>query len=143
MNRVQLSGRLTRDPEYKQTRDGNNTARFTVAIDRSRKSDETDYINCMAFGKTADFVARFFVKGKPIEISGRLRTTSWTDDNGKVRHGMDVVAEHCDFAVGDKPGQADTSKKERDRDTFTRADFPGLDQAEGPRAYFAGYRQRD
>lgn len=104
MNVAIITGRLTRDPERRDTKTGNDMVRFTVAVDRSARKDgtkETDFISCVAFGKTAEFIERWFVKGKPISLRGRIRTTSWTDKDGNKRSGMDVVAESAEFVLTD------------------------------------------
>ena len=93
MNRVILIGRLTKDPEV---REGSTTyCRFSIAVDR--KKDGVDFINCVAFGKTADFIGRYFAKGKKIALTGRIQTGSYTNRDGKKVETVDVVADEVEF----------------------------------------------
>lgn len=105
MNKVELLGRLTKDPEVRFT-PSNNTmvVSFSVAVNRRFKNDgeqEADFINCIAWKKTAEFISKYFKKGAPICICGRIQTRSW-DDNGQKRYATEVVVEEVDFA-GSKP----------------------------------------
>lgn len=101
MNSVQLLGRLTRDPDVRYTDSGSTIARFSLAVDRRFKQEggETaDFINCVAFGKTAEFIEKYFTKGLKIALNGRIQTGSYTNkDNVKV-FTTDVVVENVEFA---------------------------------------------
>ena len=101
MNSVQLLGRLTRDPDVRYTDGGSTVAKFTLAVDRRFKQeggDSADFINCIAFGKTAEFIEKYFVKGLKIALNGRIQTGSYTNkDNVKV-FTTDVVVENVEFA---------------------------------------------
>ena len=77
MNNVSLVGRLTRDPEIKTTNSGSSYARFSIAVDRRGKDAGTDFINIVAFGKTSEFIERYFRKGQRIGINGRIQTGSY------------------------------------------------------------------
>lgn len=81
MNHVVLMGRLTKDPEFRQTQSGTFVARFTVAVDRYVKQGDkqTDFINCVAFGKTAEFLQKYFFKGSMIAVEGSIKTGSYDD----------------------------------------------------------------
>lgn len=83
MNNVNLMGRLTRDPEARTTQSGQSVASFTLAVDRSTKGPkgekETDFINCVAFGKTAEVVCTYVSKGQRLIVQGRIQTGSYTD----------------------------------------------------------------
>lgn len=105
MNKVVLLGRMVKDPELRFT-PGSGTAvsRFTVAVNRQFKKDETDFISCVAFGKTAETISQYFVKGQQIAVAGRIQTGSY-DKDGKKVYTTDVVVESFDF-VGNS-GQAD------------------------------------
>lgn len=95
MNQVNLLGRLSKDVDY---RTGNtNIARFTLAVNRKFKRDEVDFINCIAFGKTADIINQYFSKGSQIAISGNIRTGSYEAQDGTKRYTTDVVVESFDF----------------------------------------------
>ena len=107
MNKVILCGRLTADPELRQSQAGTAVCRFTVAVNRKFKNDkgeyEADFINCTAFKQTAEFVSRYFTKGKMIIVEGNLRTGSYQDKkHSDVTHyTTDVFAENVEFG-GDK-----------------------------------------
>lgn len=95
MNQVVISGRLTRDPEIKIA--GETTvAKYTLACDRRGKKEETDFISCVAFGKTAEFAEKYLAKGKRILITGRIQTGSYEKDGRKV-YTTDVIVESHEF----------------------------------------------
>ena len=103
MNKVILMGRLARDPEvrYSQGATPLAVARFTLAVNRRFKRDgepDADFINCVAFGKSGEFVERFFKKGQMVSIVGRLQVRSWDDKDGSKRWSTDVVVEETYFA---------------------------------------------
>lgn len=111
MNKVELVGRLARDPEVRYSQGENSTAiaRFTVACDRrfKRENEATaDFISCIAFGKTAEFIERYFSKGKRIGLTGRIQTGSYTDKDGKTVYTTDVVAEEVEFVESANSGNA-------------------------------------
>lgn len=98
MNSVKLSGRLTRDPELKQTPAGVPVASFSLAVDRKFNREEADFIPITAWRKTAEFVAKYFHKGQRVIISeGRIRVTPYTDRDGNKRTRFDVVADEVEF----------------------------------------------
>ncbi len=98
MNSVKLSGRLTRDPELKQTPSGVPVASFALAVDRKFNRDEADFIPITAWRKTAEFVAKYFHKGQRVIISeGRIRVTPYTDRDGNKRTSFEVVADEVEF----------------------------------------------
>ena len=100
MNCVQLVGRLTRDPEIKYTDGGSSVARFNIAVDRRYKredGDNADFINCVAFGKTAEFIEKYFSKGKRIGVTGRIQTGSYNNNDGYKVYTTDVVVETAEF----------------------------------------------
>ena len=92
MNKVVLMGRLTKDPE-ERTNGDTTVARFTLAVDRKFKKDESDFISCVAFGKTAEFISKYFSKGNRIGISGRIQTGNYTNKEGQKIYTTDVVAD--------------------------------------------------
>ena len=102
MNNVQLVGRLSRDPEIRYTT-GNNQmaiARFTVAVDRAYKKDgeqSADFISCKAFGKTAEFISKYFSKGRRIGVTGRIETGSYDNNEGKKVYYTEVIANTAEF----------------------------------------------
>lgn len=102
MNKVILMGRLVRDPEVKETGAGVAMCSFCVACDRryQKKGEEkqADFITCVAWRQTAEFVAKHFAKGHRICIEGAIQTRSWTDDKGERRFSTEVAVEHVEFA---------------------------------------------
>ena len=98
MNKVILMGRLTRDPDIRYTDGGLSVARFSVAVDRRFSKDhEADFISCVAFGKTAEFIEKYFGKGQRIGLTGRIQTGSYTNRDGTKVYTTDVVAEAVEF----------------------------------------------
>ena len=106
MNKVILMGRLTRDPEvrYSQGESSTAVARFTLAVDRrfARKDNgneqSADFINCVAFGKTGEFVEKYFRQGSKAVVCGRIQTGSYTNKDGQKVYTTDVVVEEVEFA---------------------------------------------
>ena len=100
MNSVQLIGRLTRDPEIRYTDGGASIARFGLAVERRFKQEngaDADFINIVSFGKTAEFIEKYFHKGMKIALNGRIQTGSYTDKDGKKVYTTDIVAENVEF----------------------------------------------
>ena len=100
MNSVQLIGRLTRDPEVRYTDGGVSIARFSLAVERRFKQEngaDADYINVVSFGKTAEFIEKYFRKGMKVALNGRIQTGSYTDKDGKKVYTTDVIAENVEF----------------------------------------------
>lgn len=108
MNSVQLVGRLTKDPDVRYTDSGLSIARFSLAVDRRFKSDSgptADFPNCVSFGKTAEFIEKYFHKGMKIGLQGRIQTGSYTDNDGNKRYTTDVVVENCEFVESKRSQQ--------------------------------------
>lgn len=102
-NKCTLGGRLTADPELKQTASGIPACTFTVAVNRKYSKDgqqEADFINCQAWRQTAEFIAKYFKKGSSICVSGAIQTRSWTDTNGQKRYATEVVVDEAFFVDG-------------------------------------------
>ena len=102
LNHITIMGRLTRDPDLRRTGSGIAVASFTVAVDRDYSGNdggekETDFIDCAAWRSTADFVSKYFTKGRMIVVSGRLQIRSWTDKDGNKRRTAEVVADNVYF----------------------------------------------
>lgn len=101
INRIVLMGRLTADPEYRQTPNGIAVATFSIAVDRSFASKgqerQTDFIPCVAWRQTADFVSRYFQKGSMIAVDGSLQTRKYTDKQGNNRTAFEVVIDQVSF----------------------------------------------
>ena len=110
LNHIVIMGRLTRDPELRRTGTGIAVASFTVAVDRDfggrdGGEKETDFIDCVAWRQTGEFVSKYFTKGRMIVVSGRLQIRSWTDKDGNKRRTAEVVADNCYF--GDSKRESD------------------------------------
>lgn len=101
LNKVILGGRLTADPELKTTPSGVSVVTFTVAVNRRfAKDGETDFINCVAWRQTAEFVSKYFSKGSSISVVGSIQVRSWTDNNGQKRYATEVIADEAYFVDG-------------------------------------------
>lgn len=113
MNKVNLIGRMTRDPEVRYTQSNKAVANFSIAVDRRYKTDgaEVDFINIVAWDKTAEFVQKYFGKGVRIGVSGRIQISSYQTPEGQQRQKFEVVAEEVCFADGK---QAKTAAPEDD-----------------------------
>ena len=105
MNLVTLMGRITAAPELKTTSSGINYCRFTLAVDRKFQKQggerQTDFINCVAWRQSAEFICRYFVKGQLMAVTGSIQTGSYTDNTGAKRYTTDVVVDNAYF-TGDK-----------------------------------------
>ena len=97
---------MTKDAEVRYAQNDTNTAiaRFTVAVDRRDKKDESDFISCVAFGKTAEFIEKYFNKGMKIGICGHIQTGSYTNNDGKKVYTTDVVADEAEFVERKQDG---------------------------------------
>ena len=102
MNRVDLVGRIVRDPEVRYTKGGKAVLGFTVAIDRKGKADGADFITCVAFGKTAENMGKYVSKGDRLSVVGRLQTGQYTDKNGVNHYTTDVITDEVEFLGGGK-----------------------------------------
>lgn len=104
LNRVILIGRMTADPELRQTQSGISFVKFNIAVNRKFKDDngerQADFISITAWRKTAEFIADYFSKGQMIVIEGSLRNNNYTDANGVKHYSMDVLADNVSFAGG-------------------------------------------
>lgn len=101
LNKIILMGRLTRDPELRRTGSGTAVTSFSLAVDRDFKSQsgekETDFIDIVAWKNTAEFVSRYFTKGRMAVVEGRLQIRDWTDRDGSKRRNAEVVADNVYF----------------------------------------------
>lgn len=105
LNKVILGGRLTANPELKQTGNGVAVTSFTIAVDRKYQKDsekKADFITIVAWRQTAEFICKYFTKGSAIIICGELQTRSWKDADGKNRYATEVVASEVSFAESKK-----------------------------------------
>ena len=108
LNRIILMGRLTRDPELRRTGSGTAVTSFSLAVDRDFKSQsgekETDFIDIVAWRNTAEFVSKYFTKGRMAVVEGRLQIRDWTDKDGGKRRSAEVVADNVYFVDSKRDG---------------------------------------
>ena len=116
LNTVIIMGRLTRDPEMRTTQSGVAVASFTLAVDRdfsgSGGEKQTDFIDCTAWRHTAEFVSKYFSKGRMAVVSGRLQIDNYTDNDGNKRKSAKVVADNIYFGDSKKDGTAGSQSDE-------------------------------
>ena len=111
LNHITIMGRLTRDPELRRTGSGVAVTSFTVAVDRDfgkneNGEKETDFIDCVAWRQTGEFVAKYFAKGRMAVVSGRLQIRPWTDKDGNKRRTAEVVADNVYFGDSRRDGES-------------------------------------
>ena len=114
LNHITIMGRLTRDPELRRTGSGIAVASFTVAVDRDfggrdGGERETDFIDCVAWRQTGEFVSKYFTKGSMIVVSGRLQIRNWNDKDGNKRRSAEVVADNCYFGESKRSADSNSS----------------------------------
>ena len=128
MNKVHLIGNLTRNPELRYTKNNTPVASYTIAINtRYGEKQETDFINITSWGKSGEFVNKYFKKGQAIAISGRLKNNNYQDSNGVTHYGIEVITEDIEF-VGHKKEdkQNDIKPQEGFIPNFDMSDYEDL-----------------
>ena len=121
INKVILMGRLTRDPELRYTGNGTAVCSFNIAINNGTgESQTTDFISCTAWNKTAEFVNKYFTKGRMIIVFGSIRTRSWEGKDGKKNYATEVVASEVSFGESKK----DTSLTTEVAEEFEQIEAP-------------------
>lgn len=127
-NKVILMGRLTADPELKQTQGGTAVTSFTLAVDRRFTKEggekQTDFITCQAWRNTAEFICKYFAKGSAILICGELQTRSWEDQQGNKRYVTEVVVSEINFCEAKKNSE-----------TTNHSPAPNVSQSQNTGAY--------
>ena len=122
MNKVILIGRLTRDPDVRNTQDGLTIARYTLAVDRrfQKENEQTaDFISCTSFGKVAEFTEKYLRQGTKIAVEGRIQTGSYTNKDGQKVFTTDVIVESCEFAESKKASdEYNNTKQTQSPDDF-------------------------
>ncbi|MBO7250833.1 MAG: single-stranded DNA-binding protein [Clostridia bacterium] len=108
-NKVILMGRLTADPELKQTQSGVSVTSFNIAVDRKVKDSPCDFFTINAWRQTAEFICKYFKKGQAILVCGELQTRSWTDNNGQKRTVTEVVTSEATFCEGKKESDGNSA----------------------------------
>ena len=135
LNHITIMGRLTRDPELRRTGSGIAVASFTVAVDRDfggrdGGEKETDFIDCVAWRQTGEFVSKYFTKGSMIVVSGRLQIRNWNDKDGNKRRSAEVVADNVYFGE---------SKRSEGGNAYGGNTYGGYSAPAAPAAGFGGY----
>ena len=102
INTVALMGRLTADPELKHTSNGIAVVSFCIAVNRKFKDQQADFINCVAWRQTAEFICKYFHKGQMIGLEGSIQTRNYTDQDGNKRSATEVLAENASFCESKK-----------------------------------------
>lgn len=109
LNKVILIGRFTRDPELRSTPQGTSTCSFSLAVDRNYQSAggerQADFINCVAWRQTAEFISKYFQKGNMVCVEGSIQTRSWKDNEGNNRYVTEVVVDRSYFVESKKSAQ--------------------------------------
>ena len=130
LNKCFLLGRLTKDPEIRRTNGGMAVTSFTLAVDRDFKTNgekDTDFIEVVAWRNTAEFVSKYFSKGRMAIVEGRLQIRDWTDKNGNKRRTAEVVADNVYF--GDSKKESNVENKEEPE--YKQADLAEISEEDG------------
>ena len=140
LNHIVIMGRLTRDPELRRTGSGIAVTSFTVAVDRdfgNRENGEreTDFIDCVAWRQTGEFVSKYFAKGRMAVVSGRLQIRNWTDKEGNKRRTAEVIADNVYF--GDSKRDGDNSASSYGGNTYAAPAAPAAPSYGAPASDFA------
>ena len=125
LNHITAAGRLTKDPELRRTQNGVAVASFTIACDRDIKdasgNKQTDFIDCVAWRNTAEFVDKYLTRGRMVIVSGRLQMREWTDKNGNKRRNAEILAENVYFA--DSKRTVENTEKNETKEAAQTVDF--------------------
>ena len=132
LNKVVLCGRLTADPELKQTQNGIAVVSFTLAVNRrfTRGADgqgnsQADFINCVAWRNTAEFISKYFHKGSSLCVTGSIQTRTWTDNTGAKRYATDVVVDEAMFV----DSRSDSNQSSYVPDAYGSPSFSNMGEA--------------
>ena len=146
LNHITIMGRLTRDPELRRTGSGIAVASFTVAVDRDfggrdGGEKETDFIDCVAWRQTGEFVSKYFTKGRMIVVSGRLQIRSWTDKDGNKRRTAEVVADNVYFGESKRgnEGNSNYGGNSYGGNNYGGNSYGGYNNAPAPAPSYGGY----
>ena len=126
LNKCFLLGRMTKDPEIRRTNGGTAVTSFTLAVDRDFKTNgekETDFIEVVAWRNTAEFVSKYFSKGRMAIVEGRLQIRDWTDKNGNKRRTAEVVADNVYFG--------DSKRENKEEPEYRQADLAEISEEDG------------
>ena len=137
LNKVVLAGRLTADPELKQTPSGVSVLSFSIAINRryvsknnEQSEAQTDFINVVAWRQTAEFISKYFRKGSAICLTGSIQTRNWQDQNGQKRYATEVVADEAMFV--DSKGESGSGQASYTPDAYSAAPAYSSNSAVAP-----------
>jgi len=142
LNRIDIMGRLVRDPELRHTQSQTPVASFTLAVDRdfgSRDGGErqTDFIDCVAWRQTAEFVSKYFTKGSMAVVSGRLQIRDWTDRDGGKRRSAEVVVDNIYF------GESRRSRDDSGSTAYTSNSYSYSDSGKSSSSSYGGFQELD
>ena len=125
LNHITAAGRLTKDPELRRTQNGVAVASFTIACDRDIKdasgNKQTDFIDCVAWRSTAEFIDKYLTRGRMVIVSGRLQMREWTDKNGAKRKNAEILSENVYFA--DSKRAVENTEKNETKEAAQTVDF--------------------
>lgn len=135
LNKIVLMGRLTRDPELRYTQSGTPVVSFSIAVDRDFKSQsgekETDFIDIVAWRSSAEFVSRYFTKGRMAVVEGRLQIREWKDKDGSRRRNAEVVADNVYFGDSKHESQQGSAPRPAGRPVSVQCDYEEIDEDDG------------
>ena len=142
LNHITLMGRLVRDPELRRTGTGIAVASFTVAVDRDFSGRdggerETDFIDCVAWRQTGEFISKYFTKGSMIVVSGRLQIRSWTDKEGNKRRTAEVVADNVYFGESKRSSEGGSAYNSGNSYSAPAPSYGGYSAPAAPASDFA------
>ena len=123
LNTITIMGRMVRDLQIRKTGNGTSVLNFTLAVDRDYTDDngdrETDFIDCVAWAHTADFIGKYFSKGDLMAVNGRLQIRDWEDDDGNRRRAAEIKVDNVYFG-GSKRSESDNQSSNQNRTTGNR-----------------------
>lgn len=143
MNKVILMGRLVADPEFNQTQGGKSVCKFRIAVDRAFQKDnqekQSDFFQIVSFGKTAEFVSKFFIKGNPILVEGRIQNNNYTDKDGVQHYQDQIIADTVSFTLNDPTRQQSAPSQQNRQQNPAQAQQ--YQPAQNQQADFSDYEQ--
>ena len=131
MNKVMLIGRLTKDPEIRATQSGKRVASFTIAVNRRKREDPADFIQCQAWEKTADIVEKYCPKGKQVAIFGRIQTGSYENKEGRKVYTTDIMVDELELLGSREDAPKPEPKPEPKQEPKQEDEFLDVDKLEG------------
>ena len=142
LNHIVVMGRLTRDPELRRTGSGVAVTSFTVAVDRDfgkneNGEKETDFIDCVAWRQTGEFVSKYFAKGRMAVVSGRLQIRPWTDKEGNKRRTAEVVADNVYFGESKRSSEGGSAYNSGNSYSAPAPSYGGYSAPAAPASDFA------